>query len=73
MGSGPTSKVAPQRITDGLKHSIKVQITQQAAKNPTTNVAGPSKWECLIKIDEQGDEMSLSNDNNVIFFYWIHI
>ena len=69
MGSGPTSTVAPKRITDGLTHAVNVRITKEPPNNLTTGVVSNPKWECSIKIDEQEDEMRVSNGNNVIFDY----
>ena len=56
MGSGPTSTVAPDYVTDGLEHTINIEIKHVDV--PT------SKWECVIKIDEPENEMNVHDDNN---------
>ena len=58
LGSGPTSTVAPDQITDGLIHSINIEIKHVDV--PT------SKWECVIKIDEPESESNDLDDNDAM-------
>ena len=58
LGSGPTSTVAPDHITDGLEHTINIEIKHVDV--PT------SKWECVIKIDAPENGINNVDDHDAM-------
>ena len=64
LGNGPTSTVAPHYVTDGVEHSIRVEIKRNPQDNPINRLEETSSWKCIISIDEQEtDNTPLENAN----------
>ena len=64
MGNGPTSTAAPHYVTDGVEHSLRVEIKRNSQNNPLNELEDTSSWKCIISIDEQEKDIApLENDD----------